>query len=708
MNSIYRLLDFLTKAEEGEEDLPFKDFSTPSSTATVTPPTPMEVGTGGQAASAVSVKTPAPGKTDGEDPTAPHGHDRLYLSEIGGKVPEGFKGKTFTGRQGAQFIDRRSLTPAQKDALNPKDESKDTAYGGVIINDQGQILLREPKDHFSGYHWTFAKGGADENESPHNAAIREVEEETGLKCEFVGDIPGHFQGTLGNNKFFLMKVVGGDKSLFQTNETSDVQWFDPADAEAQINKTGEENPKGMKRDLDILKAAFHEHNDQKNSKQKMSGMIARASAKPTGTNFKIMDGVEDVGNHFIDTDGELPSYYTDEEHLNYNNYQPFRDAVLDRLVNPDNSSHAFDTWITALYNSPNFMKKYGYSKGTSHFQRLRHAIQDSHINAASTASGMPLACSEYVGEALNSPQTYAHHKSIPYDIDIHGNKMYRGMTEREALAKAWEVWKTQGGDAVGQLPSKHNPATGKMQEGDTFDFSVGGWELAGERASSSHKARTSGGIGGIDGDIQGSLAKAGKGVKKLKGETEDWQAGERIMRDFVRVHRKLNTQLLHMAFPNADHMVLYRGTGAIEEIAHGTDISGNKMVDPSDLKKYGMPSANEETVDNTYESYINSRPMSGWSLHPISAGGKYHFGAEIPFSNVFMSSLDMGWTVHDSSEKEWMVLNDTNMRAKVLTSASKSGLLHDSDNWEQMPEGNGIAVKGMFHDKKGLGVTVGL
>ena len=214
MDSIYRLLQFLTKADS---DLPFESFATPSSTATATPTaepattpsTPMEVGTGGQAASAVSVKTPSPGKGGMEDPTEPHGHDRLYLSEIGGKTPEGFKGKVFAGRQGAQFIDRRLLTPAQKGELNPKDESKKTSYGGVVVSEQGQILLRKPKGNADGYHWTHPKGGANEGEAPHDAAIREVLEETGLKCEIIGDIPGHFQSGV-NNKFFLMKVVGGD------------------------------------------------------------------------------------------------------------------------------------------------------------------------------------------------------------------------------------------------------------------------------------------------------------------------------------------------------------------------------------------------------------------------------------------------------------------------------------------------------------------
>lgn len=33
------------------------------------------------------------------------------------------------------------------------------AYGGVMINDRGEVQLREPVNHFGGYVWTFAKGG---------------------------------------------------------------------------------------------------------------------------------------------------------------------------------------------------------------------------------------------------------------------------------------------------------------------------------------------------------------------------------------------------------------------------------------------------------------------------------------------------------------------------------------------------------------------
>lgn len=31
------------------------------------------------------------------------------------------------------------------------------AYGGVIVDTEGRVLLREPSDHFDGYVWTFSK-----------------------------------------------------------------------------------------------------------------------------------------------------------------------------------------------------------------------------------------------------------------------------------------------------------------------------------------------------------------------------------------------------------------------------------------------------------------------------------------------------------------------------------------------------------------------
>ena len=90
------------------------------------------------------------------------------------------------------------------------------AYGGVVIDEAGRVLLREPKNHFDYYVYTFPKGRPDEGESPEQAALREVREETGV-------------------------------------EAVSVCWVDGGEAEAQLAETTD--AKGRARDLAVLAAA---------------------------------------------------------------------------------------------------------------------------------------------------------------------------------------------------------------------------------------------------------------------------------------------------------------------------------------------------------------------------------------------------------------------------------------------------------------------
>jgi 8-oxo-dGTP pyrophosphatase MutT (NUDIX family) len=125
------------------------------------------------------------------------------------------------------------------------------AYGGVLINEDSLVLLREPKGHFGGYVWTFAKGGADVGESPEEAALREVREETGFEAEIVGELTGWFVGTTSDTKFFLMRPIR-DHGDFH-DETAAVRWASFDEAVELIGKT--ETATGRARDLEILAAA---------------------------------------------------------------------------------------------------------------------------------------------------------------------------------------------------------------------------------------------------------------------------------------------------------------------------------------------------------------------------------------------------------------------------------------------------------------------
>jgi 8-oxo-dGTP diphosphatase len=72
------------------------------------------------------------------------------------------------------------------------------AYGGVVFNDKGEILFREPRNHYGGYVWTFAKGQPDGSETPEATALREVREETGVVARILCPLGEGFQGTTGS------------------------------------------------------------------------------------------------------------------------------------------------------------------------------------------------------------------------------------------------------------------------------------------------------------------------------------------------------------------------------------------------------------------------------------------------------------------------------------------------------------------------------
>jgi 8-oxo-dGTP pyrophosphatase MutT (NUDIX family) len=126
------------------------------------------------------------------------------------------------------------------------------SYGGVVINQNAQVLLREPSGQFGGYAWTFAKGEPDPGESLEETALREVFEETGVVAEILARISGVFRGSTTDNEYFLMTPKEDTKDF--GNETKAVRWVTQSEAEELILETT--NTTGKKRDLRLLKAAF--------------------------------------------------------------------------------------------------------------------------------------------------------------------------------------------------------------------------------------------------------------------------------------------------------------------------------------------------------------------------------------------------------------------------------------------------------------------
>jgi 8-oxo-dGTP pyrophosphatase MutT (NUDIX family) len=126
------------------------------------------------------------------------------------------------------------------------------AYGGILINTEGQVLLREPTGHYKGDFWTFPKGKAEFGECPEQTAVREVLEETGYLGDILAKIPGSFDGSRTSNEYFLMAPIE-DTGFFDA-ETQAVRWATGAEARQLIQLNLK--PKRRRRDLRVLRIAL--------------------------------------------------------------------------------------------------------------------------------------------------------------------------------------------------------------------------------------------------------------------------------------------------------------------------------------------------------------------------------------------------------------------------------------------------------------------
>lgn len=135
-------------------------------------------------------------------------------------------------------------------------------YGGVVFDGRDRVLLREPRDHYDGYHWTFPKGTPEAGERAVDTALREVWEETGYRAVVVGHVPGAFTGgfTVSVNCFYLMRPTDGpvdQEVVLADGETWAVRWATRHEAGLLIAEST--NAGGRQRDLDTLEAAFEAH-----------------------------------------------------------------------------------------------------------------------------------------------------------------------------------------------------------------------------------------------------------------------------------------------------------------------------------------------------------------------------------------------------------------------------------------------------------------
>lgn len=101
------------------------------------------------------------------------------------------------------------------------------AAGGIVLDDAGRVLLVHRPRYGD---WSLPKGKLEEGESWEEAAAREVEEETGLRC-VVGAEMGRTRYDVPAGpkevRYYRMRASGDARPQ---NEVDEVRWVTPGEA----------------------------------------------------------------------------------------------------------------------------------------------------------------------------------------------------------------------------------------------------------------------------------------------------------------------------------------------------------------------------------------------------------------------------------------------------------------------------------------------
>src|SRR4051794_28298608 len=123
-------------------------------------------------------------------------------------------------------------------AVDP-DSAQVKASGGVVYRraDDGIEILLVHRPRYD--DWSLPKGKLDAGESWEDAALREVEEEVGLRCRLGPELPPvsyrDHKGRAKVVRYWLMEPDGGAASFEPNDEVDEMRWIDAASAEALLS-----------------------------------------------------------------------------------------------------------------------------------------------------------------------------------------------------------------------------------------------------------------------------------------------------------------------------------------------------------------------------------------------------------------------------------------------------------------------------------------
>ena len=122
------------------------------------------------------------------------------------------------------------------------------AAGGVVVRDGRVLLVHRPRYD----DWTFPKGKLDAGETFEEAAVREVEEETGLRCSLRSELKSTHYEVGGRPKLvrYWLMTPESENAFEANDETDGLRWVTPEEAEELLS---------YPRDRQLLRAAVRDH-----------------------------------------------------------------------------------------------------------------------------------------------------------------------------------------------------------------------------------------------------------------------------------------------------------------------------------------------------------------------------------------------------------------------------------------------------------------
>lgn len=78
--------------------------------------------------------------------------------------------------------------------------------GTVVLHEQKVLLIREARGSLKGL-WTVPWGFVDENEPPHQAALRETREEAGIEAQLLGLLGVQEHNPAGEQRLYLLYLA---------------------------------------------------------------------------------------------------------------------------------------------------------------------------------------------------------------------------------------------------------------------------------------------------------------------------------------------------------------------------------------------------------------------------------------------------------------------------------------------------------------------